>query len=80
MISETSRRITERIASSPYFILAGVTVSHNEAISMIEKGSADTYLEIPRGYESMLIRNDSPQLFISSNSVNGIREDCQINI
>ena len=35
--SETSRRITERIASSPYFILVGVTVSHSDAIRMIEK-------------------------------------------
>ncbi len=71
--SETSRRITERIVSSPYFILVGVTVSHSDAIRKIEKGSADTYLEIPRGYEALLVRNDSPQLFISSNSVNGIK-------
>lgn len=71
--SEMSRRLIAQIAASDYFVLTGVFSSHNEAVEQIDYGLSDSFLEIPLGFEAATIRNDRPQLFIASNSVNGVK-------
>lgn len=71
--SHSSRRMVEKIASSGYFRISGYYSHSDAAFKSIEKGNADILLEIPPRFEEKLNRENSGELMIASNAVNGMR-------
>src|SRR6187399_1998949 len=49
--SSYSQKLLNKIASSGYFRIVGNTMSHNDALHMIEKNETDIIVEIPNGFE-----------------------------
>ncbi len=71
--STYSRELISKIHSSGYFRLADYSNSFNDAFKQIENNKSDLVLEIPHGFERNLIRENSQQLFIAVNAINGIK-------
>jgi ABC-2 type transport system permease protein len=69
--STFSRKLTEKITSSGYFRLADYSVSYSQALTAVERNDADLILEIPYRFEDDLIREQSADIMISVNAVNG---------
>ena len=69
--STLSTRLTDKIISSGFFRLTDYTQSYNEALSSVERNQADLILEIPAGFENKLQREQTSNLMISVNAVNG---------
>lgn len=71
--SSTSQKLISKITSSGYFKLSGYNSSFKEALQLIETDKADLVLEIPRGFERNLVRENAQQLFIAVNAINGTK-------
>ncbi len=71
--SAGSRRLIGKITSSGYFKLSGNNYSYRQALELIETDRADLILEIPRGFETNLVRENAQQLFIAVNAINGTK-------
>lgn len=74
-MSYNSRRLTEKVFSSGYFIRSGsgAVYSHEDAMRDIEKGRADAVLEIPSGFGSALAGGGSAVVYVASDAVNSTR-------
>jgi len=71
--SPTSQRLVHTINASTYFNLAGYHNSFTDAFPLIERDEADLILEIPSHFEQRLIRENTQQLFIAVNAINGTK-------
>jgi ABC-2 type transport system permease protein len=71
--SSYSKRLTEKIAASSYFVLTGVSATNEEALQNVEAGQADIILEIESGFEKNLIRDNRAGVMLSANAVNGMK-------
>lgn len=71
--STFSQQLISKIGSSGYFRLADYSPSFNAAFRQIEKDRSDLILEIPRGFERNLIREQEQKLFIAVNAINGVK-------
>lgn len=69
--SAYSQELVSKITASGYFKLQSRTPSFDLAMAQIEDDKADLILEIPTGFEKNLIRENSQQLFIAVNAING---------
>jgi len=72
-MSGTSRRLVDKIVSSGYFSLERSSVDQASALRAVEDDSADMILEIPGGFERSLGRDESTQVLVSANAVNGTK-------
>jgi ABC-2 type transport system permease protein len=68
-----SQRLTEKIISSNYFRLTNISQSYEQALIEIEKDRADIILEIPANFEKNLVRENTADLMLSINTVNGTK-------
>jgi ABC-2 type transport system permease protein len=71
--SQTSQKMQEKIASSGYFRINDYFTDSKTALQSIEKGEADLLLEIPPKFEENLNRENSGNLMIAANAVNGMK-------
>lgn len=71
--SEASRRMVEKIRSSDYFSLKGVTESYEAAYATLEAGDADVILTIPRDFELGLGSHTPKQIGIDVNGTNSLK-------
>ena len=71
--SSVSRRLTENISASGYFVLMGYSSDRKAAIDAVERDAADLILEIPRNFERDLVREDQAKLMIAVNAINGVK-------
>jgi ABC-2 type transport system permease protein len=71
--SSYSQKLISKITSSGYFKLTGYNFSFKDAYHLIEQDKADLVLEIPRGFERNLIRENEQKLFIAVNAINGTK-------
>lgn len=71
--SAYSQKLISKIGSSGYFRLTDYSPSFTAAFKQIEKEKADLVLEIPKGFEDNLIRENRQQLFIAVNAINGVK-------
>jgi ABC-2 type transport system permease protein len=71
--SQYSMQLVNKIISSGYFRLTDLSHDYKNALISIENDKADIILEIPRNFEKDFIREQSAQLLISSNTVNGTK-------
>lgn len=71
--SSYSQRLITKIISSGYFILTDYSPHYPQALEAIEKNKADLVVEIPRGFESNLVKNQNTDIFMSINAINGTK-------
>ncbi len=71
--SPSSQRLITKITSSGYFRLAGYTASYPEALRLVEQDKADLALQIPAHFERDLVRENSKQLYIAINAIEGTK-------
>jgi ABC-2 type transport system permease protein len=71
--SAYSQNLVSRITASGYFRLASFDDSFKKALEQIESDKSDLILEIPKGFEKNLVRENSQQLFIAVNAINGTK-------
>lgn len=69
--SSYSQTLIQKIQSSGYFILSDVSDSYKGALESIESDIADIVLEIPLNFERDLVKEQSADLMISANAVDG---------
>ena len=72
--STYSQKLISKITSSGYFQLDQYTSSYNEALHEIEKDNADIILQIPASFEKDLVREQSSNLFMAVNAINGVKQ------
>jgi ABC-2 type transport system permease protein len=66
-----SRKLIEKFSSAGYFKLADTPNSYEEALILVEQDKADLIIEIPKGFESGLIRENENEIMISANAITG---------
>lgn len=71
--STYSQKLISKVIASGYFKLQGYNSSFREAFQLIESDKADLILEIPKGFERNLIREDKQKLFVAVNAINGTK-------
>jgi ABC-2 type transport system permease protein len=71
--STWSRSFISRIEGSKYFHLIGYTESYKDAMLQIEHDKADIVLEIPRGFENNMVRENNGNMFLAVNAINGAK-------
>lgn len=71
--SSWSQQLATTITASGYFRLVSFNQSYTESLRLIESDEADLILEIPAGFERNLVRENSQQLLIAVNAINGIK-------
>lgn len=69
--SSYSQTLIQKVQSSGYFIISDVSESYSDAMKSIEKDESDVILEIPLNFERNLVKEESADLMISANAVNG---------
>jgi ABC-2 type transport system permease protein len=70
-LSSTSRELVNKFEGSPFYNISGRSFSIDEAQREIEKNKADIILHIPAGFERELIRNNSSEIQLLIDGING---------
>jgi len=71
--SSLSRKITSKFEASNYFIITGNSTNTKEAEENLHKRNADLYLEIPQDFEKNLFRNNSANVQLTINAIDGVK-------
>lgn len=71
--STYSEQLVAKIGASGYFRIKEYSASFKEAFEQMEQEKSDLILEIPRNFESKLIRENEQQLFMAVNAINGVK-------
>lgn len=69
--SDMSQELISKVTGSGYFKLVSYDGSYAEAYKNIESDASDVVLEIPKGFEKNLIKEDHEELFVAVNAING---------
>ncbi|MDR0368016.1 MAG: ABC transporter permease [Bacteroidales bacterium] len=72
-MSVSSKQLTEKILSSPYFKYSSTFPSYREALESVEDDRSDLILEIPLHFEQNLVKEKYTQIFVSVNAVDGVK-------
>ena len=71
--SPFSQRLINKITASGHFRLTGYATSYPEALKMVEQDKADIALQIPIHFERDLVRENSKQLYLAINAIEGTK-------
>jgi ABC-2 type transport system permease protein len=71
--STLSRRLIDKMTASGYFRLTDYSPSFNQAVKSVENDKADLILEIPNNFEKNLVKDNTAQVLMSVNAVNGVK-------
>jgi ABC-2 type transport system permease protein len=71
-LSATSRKLTSKFESSPFYVIKNTTFNYNEAISELLRDKADVILHIPADFERSLVRENKSSLQLMVNAINGM--------
>jgi ABC-2 type transport system permease protein len=71
--SDYSQKLIHKITATDYFKLVDYTDSYDKALYYVEHDKADLVLQIPKSFESDLIREDKANLFLAINAINGVK-------
>lgn len=75
-----SRRLTDRVAASPYFTLVARPTAYGGALRLVEDDRADIVLTIPAGYGRDLgADHAAPRVQITANAVNAAKAQIGAN-
>jgi len=70
-LSSLSHKMVSKFEGSPFYNISGVSFSIKEANEDIEKNQADFILQIPSGFERDLMRENSAQVQLLVDGING---------
>lgn len=68
-----AQQLISKITASGYFQLDKYTASYTDALHEIEKDNADIILQIPANFEKDLVKEQSSNLFMAVNAINGTK-------
>ena len=71
--SPFSQKLIAKITASGHFRLTGYTASYKEALQMVEEDKADIALQIPIHFERDLVRENTKQLYMAVNAIEGTK-------
>ncbi|GHT35032.1 ABC transporter permease [Bacteroidia bacterium] len=71
--STISRRMTDKIDASTYFILSALPATNEAALRSVETGNADIIIDIPQDFEKNLISAGVSDIMLSANAVNSMK-------
>jgi ABC-2 type transport system permease protein len=71
--SSFSKQLTDKIIASGYFVLNDYGNSFNESYEQFQQDNADLIIEIPKNFEVDLVRENTNELFIAVNAINGTK-------
>jgi ABC-2 type transport system permease protein len=71
--SSYSQKFISKITGSGYFKLTDFSSSYNKAMESIESDKADLIIEIPKGFERNLVKENKSAMLIAVNAVNGTK-------
>jgi ABC-2 type transport system permease protein len=70
-LTSTSRQLTNKFGSSPFFKVTANTFDMSEALKQIEDNKAQMVLNIPAGFENKLVRENRSEIQMLFNAING---------
>lgn len=70
-LSSTSRQLISKFQGSPFFIVNHVSFSYREAEKEMKLGEVDVIINIPRGFERDLVRENKSKVQLVINAING---------
>ncbi len=71
--SSVSQQLITKIGASKYFRIVLVGNSYAEAMHQVEQDKVDLIVQLPSRFEHTLIRENSAQIFIAANAINGVK-------
>lgn len=71
--SPYAQKLVQAIVGSGYFRLVGYEQGYARALTLIEADKADVVLEIPRGFERQLVRENQAGLLVAVHAINGAK-------
>ena len=71
--SSYSRKLIEKVNASTYFSKGSYSQSYKDAAKLVEENKADIVLEIPKGFEDNLVRDNHEKVFLAVNAINGTK-------
>ena len=71
--TQISRQMIDKITASGHFKLTGYKNNYLDALDMLENDKADLVLEIPKGFDKNLVRENNQQLYITINAIEGTK-------
>lgn len=71
--SPFSQKLIAKITASGNFRLTGYTASYKEALQLVEQDKADIALQIPVHFERDLVRENTKQLYMAINAIEGTK-------
>jgi len=69
--SSFSQALIQKVQASGYFRISDVSDTYEEALQSVESNESDVILEIPLNFERSLLKDQTADLMISANAVNG---------
>ncbi len=69
--SSYSRRLTDKVAASHYFVLNDTPLDYESAARAMERGAIDMILEIPPTFDRDIVKHQASRVGVAVNSVNG---------
>ena len=69
--SSFSRDLIRHFEASPYFLIRDVPFSHEQAMTDLEAGRIDLFLEIPPSFERDLLKEQQAKLHLTIDAING---------
>ncbi|HEY4287395.1 MAG TPA: ABC transporter permease [Puia sp.] len=71
--SPFSQKLIAKITASGHFRLTAYTASYKEALQLVEQDKADIALQIPIHFERDLVRENTKQLYMAVNAIEGTK-------
>ncbi len=68
-----SRLLRSKIEGSNYFVLSGYGFSTDEGEGALDRDLADLVIEVPRGFERTLVRDNSEKIQLTINAIDGTK-------
>ena len=71
--SQLSRRIVSDMEASRYISFEGLSMSHADAMALLERGGTDVIIHIPRHFEKNVVTHMPCKINVSANAVNAVK-------
>jgi ABC-2 type transport system permease protein len=72
-LSVPSKSLCNKFSGSPFFVITGASFSIQEAQEALRRDRADVILHIPRGFGNSLYNNESSDIQVLVNAINGMK-------
>lgn len=70
-LSSTSRKLTNKFESSPFYVIKETSFDFNDGVSDLLKDKVDVVMRIPQNFERSLVRENKASLQLMVNAING---------